>query len=223
MVLLCRLTSSFPTVSAAESTLPATPMTLEEAEQQALSASPAMKAAAARVQIEEGRKAQAGIYPNPDLSLDSTWFTSSWGPKEWILSVRQPFPWHRKRGLAVNESAERIEAALRDQERQRLDLLFDVRESFYRVYFDERVVQVEQENLDATRAVKKAVDARVAAGDAAPFEGLKAAVEVKRAEGRLELARGELAARMSSFLALLALPPDRPTSLSEPRLPLDPG
>lgn len=198
-------------------------MTLEQAERLAEQASPSLKAAAARVQIEEGRKKQAGIYPNPDVTLDSTWFTSDLAPKEWILSVRQPFPWHRKRGLATSEAMERIESARRDQERQRLDLLFDVRESYYRAYFGSQVLHVEQANLDATRGMKQAVDARVEAGDAAPFESLKASVEVKRAEGRLELARGEAVARMSSFLALLGLPANRPTSLLEPAPPADPG
>ncbi len=207
--------------TAAASAAPAS-LTLEEAERLAQEASPALKAAAARVQIEEGRKVQAGIYPNPDLTLDSTWFTSNHAPKEWILSLRQPLPWHGKRGMATQEAMERIESARRDQERQRLDLLFDVRETYYRAYFGDQVVRIEQENLDATVAMKKAVDSRVAAGDAAPFEALKASVEVKRAEGRLALARGEAAARMTSFLALMGLPADRPTDLSEPKLPAEP-
>jgi len=169
-------------------------LTLAEAERLALRASPALKAAEARIRLEEGRLRQAGLYPNPDLSLDSSWFTDGSGSRETILSFRQPIAYPRKRDLEKKEAMERIEGARHDRERERLEILLEAREAYYRIHFAHEVLKVEEEDLEATRAVRQAVDARVATGDAAPFESLKASVEVSRAESEVSRARGELAA-----------------------------
>jgi len=203
--------------------LPVAPLTLHESELRALEASPAMKAAEARVRFEEGRLRQAGLYPNPDLTLDANRFTQDFGPKETVLSFRQPIPYHGKRGLERQEALERIEAARRDRQRERLDLLLQVREAYYRIHFAGEVLRVEEEDLEATRAVRKAVDARVAAGDAAPFESLKASVEVSRADNGVSRARGELSAETASFNLLLGLRPDAPTTLTAPPLEQEPA
>src|SRR4029077_2626350 len=69
----------------------------------------------------------------------------------------------------------------------------------------------------------KGVDARVATGDAAPLESLKASVEVSRAESEVSRARGELAAETASFNLLLGLPADAPTVAAEPDSDLEPA
>ncbi|HEU4402056.1 MAG TPA: TolC family protein, partial [Candidatus Polarisedimenticolia bacterium] len=189
---------------------------LEEAERRAIAASPLIRAAGERVHFEEGRLRQAGIYPNPDLSLETFRFTSGFDPKETVLSLRQPIPYHGKRALEKKESSERVEVARRDLTRERLDLLLAVRESFYRIYYDGRIVGVEDEDVEATRALHRAAEARVAAGDAAPLEALKASVEERRAANELGRARGELLAEIASFNLLLGLPADAPTTVAEP-------
>lgn len=198
------------------------PLTLPGAERRALEASPSLKAADARIRQEEGLLRQAGLYPNPDLSLDLTRFTSDFSRKETVLSLRQPIPWHGKRDLEKKTALERIEAARLDRERLRLDLLLQVRESYFRVYFAGKVLQLDEEDLEATREIQKAVDTRVAAGDAAPLESLKASVEVSRADSQATLVRGELAAEISAFSLLLGLPADAPTTIGEPEASLDP-
>ena len=167
---------------------------LADAERRALDFSPALKAADARIRIEEGRLRQVGLYPNPDLSLDSSWLTSGFGNRETVLSLRQPIAYPALRDLLRREAVERLEAAHRDRDRERLDLLLEVRGSYDRLYFAAAILKVEEEDLEATRALQKAAEARVAAGDAPPFEALKAAVEVSRAESEVGRARGELLA-----------------------------
>jgi cobalt-zinc-cadmium efflux system outer membrane protein len=200
---------------------PASPLTLSDAERLALETSPALKAAEARIQIEAGRLRQAGLYPNPELALGVTRLTSDWGPKETVLGVLQPIPYHGKRGLERQEAAERLEAARRDRDRERLDLLLGVRETYCRIHFASEVVQVKEDDRLATGEIQKAVRARVAAGDASPVEALKASVEVRRSESQLSLARGDLAATIASFNLLLGLPAEAPTVVAGP--PPDPG
>ncbi len=195
---------------------PAAPssLTLDEAIRLAVGASPALRAARERVAVEEGLRHQAGLYPNPDLSLDATWFTDTWNYREAILTLRQPIPWHGKRGLMQHEADERIAAARADAESARLDLFLKVRESFYRIIWSGTILDLDRENLEAARAIHTAVEARVAAGDAAPFEALKAAVEVSRAESEVRQVEGERQAETAVFNLLLGLPASAATTVA---------
>jgi outer membrane protein, heavy metal efflux system len=205
-----------------QETTPA-PLTLDEAERRALQMSPALQAAEARVRLEEGRRRQATLYPNPDLALDALRFTDGSGPKETTLALRQPIPYHGKRALARQEADALIEAARHDRERVRLDLLLEVREVFYRIHFTGEILKVEEEDLQATTSLRKAVEARVSAGDAPALESLKATVEVSRAENDRGRVRGELAALIASFNLLLGMPAEAPTTVTAPELDLEPG
>jgi len=198
------------------------PLALEEAERRALQASPAVRAAEARVRAEQGRLRQAGLYPNPDLTLDTLRFTHGFGPKETSLSLRQPIPYHGKRALERREAEALIEAARKDGERVRLDLQQEVREAYCRIYFTARIVEVEQEDVETTKDLGRAAEARVKAGDAPPLESLKATVEVSRAASELGRARGELAAQTASFNLLLGLAADAQTIVAAPPTGLAP-
>jgi len=200
-----------------------TPLTLAEAERRALETSPALKAAEARIQVAEGLLRQAGVYPNPDLVLDANYFTGDGRSREAVLGLLQPIPYHGKRGLERQESAERLEAARLDRDRDRLDLLLEVREAYDRIYFAAQVIKVVEDDLQATQEIQKAVQSRVAAGDAAPMESLKATVEVNRAGSRLGLARGDLAAAIAAFNLLLGSAAGAPTTVAGPPPDPDPA
>jgi len=192
----------------------ASPLSLSEAERLAVAASPALRAAAARIRLEEGRLRQAGILPNPELALDANWFTHGLAERETILSLRQPISAHGKRGLDKQEAAERIAMERADAERARLDLLLRVRESFYRIGFLGRILEVLRQNLEAAREVETAVESRVAEGDVPAFDGLRASVEVARAESRARQADGEMEAETSVFGLLLGRTPGGPLTVA---------
>lgn len=198
---------------------PGAPLSLSEAERLAMAASPALRAAEARIRREEGRLRQAGLLPNPELALDANWFTRGLAEREAILSLRQPITAHGKRGLEKQEAAELIEMERADAERARLDLLLQVRESFYRIGFLERILEVLRQNLEAAHAVDAAVESRVAEGDVAAFEGLRASVEVTRAESRVRQAEGDLEAEVSAFTLLLGRAPGGPLTVASPGPP----
>jgi cobalt-zinc-cadmium efflux system outer membrane protein len=202
---------------------PSVPESLQEVERRALAASPLLKAADARIEQQQGLLRQAGLYPNPELSLDVTRFAGGFAPRETTLAIRQPFPWHGKRGLDRKAAMERLEAARSDRERDRLDVLLQVREAFARVYFAAKEVSLKEEDLEAARSIEKAVELRVSAGDAAPMESLRASVERMRADSQMVLARGELAAEAAGLNLIQGLPADAPVDLADPGAELGPA
>lgn len=211
LVLILAGTAGLEAPAAAQ---PAPALKLEDAERMALASSPALRAAAARVRREEALLKQSQLYPDPDLNIDTSVFSHGQGWRETILSVQQRIPWHGKRGLERKEAEERIAAARADAETARLDLVLKVRESFYRITITAQILEVDRQNLQASEDIRKAVESRVAAGDAAPFEGLKAAVEVSRAESEVRQVQGEIAGETAVFNLLLGLPASNATELA---------
>lgn len=194
-------------------------LTLAAAERLGEAASPSLAAAEARVREAQGRATQVGLYPNPDLVLDSFRFTNGDGPKETTLSIRQPLPWGALRDAARGEAGARLAAAERTREQVRCDLLLEVRSAWMRAAFAAAIVAVKEEDLQAARELKDGVDARVAAGDAASFEARKAAIEFSRAVGQAARARGDLAAESASLNLLLGRPPATPARFAAPETP----
>src|SRR5262245_44251411 len=193
------------------------PITLPEAERLAVAASPVLAAAAARVRQAEGMRHQADLYPDPELTLDTSWFTTGGlDPRETILGFRQPVPYHGKRGPEKNEAQERVAAARAEAERARLDLLLGVRESWYRIGYLGRVLEAARASVETTREAKTAVDERVAAGDAPPSEALRAAVELSRAQTEVRRVEGELESESAVFDLLLGQPPASRVTVAEP-------
>ena len=199
------------------------PLTLEEAERRAVAASAALRAAEARVRREEALRQQSQRYPDPDMNIDTSSFLHGEGWRETIVSLQQRIPWHGKRGLAADEADERIAAARADVETARLDLVLRVRESFYRLVTADRILDLNRQNLEAAQGIRQAVDARVQAGDAAPFEELKAAVEVSRAESDVRQVQGEIDAERVVFNLLLGLPASEATTLQATDVGAAPG
>jgi len=185
----------------------AAPLLLEEALRLGEAASPSLLSAEAQVREAQGVLTQVGRYPNPDLALDGYRFTNGDGPKETVLSLRQPLPWGSGREAARAEAAERVAAAERTREQIRCDLLFEVRSAWLRAAFAAAIVEVKEEDLQTARDLKAGAEARVAGGEAPPFEARRAAIESTRAEAQAARARGDFGAETASLNLLLGRPP----------------
>jgi cobalt-zinc-cadmium efflux system outer membrane protein len=191
-------------------------LTLADAERLGEAASPSLLAAEAQVREAQGRLKQVGLYPNPDLVLDGTRFTNGDGPKETVLSLRQPLPWGSLRDAARAEAQERLAAAERTREQVRCDLLLEIRSAWMRSAFAAAIAEVKEEDLQAARELRQGAEARVAAGDAPPFEARRAAIESSRAEAQSARARGDLGAETASLNLLLGRPVAAPARFVAP-------
>ncbi|MEA1648727.1 TolC family protein [Nitrospirillum sp. BR 11164] len=199
---------------------------------QALATNPRLKAAQARVAAAQGDVMQAGVLPNPQVSLQTENLAGS-GPysgtraMETTLGLNQLVELGGKRGSrqAVATAAE--SRARLDADIVRLDLVRDVRVAHAALLAAtvRRTIVEEQRGLAAETA--RAVAARVRSGHDSAIQEDRAATDLRQAEiEAARAARDETAARRSLELLVGGpVPPLDPAVLRDlgPTLPAAAG
>jgi cobalt-zinc-cadmium efflux system outer membrane protein len=164
-------------------------LTLEEAVRLALESNPQLRAAGSQVTGAAGRAYQSKLWSNPDLDLSAEdWPTGGGGfsDAKKLVGVSQtvPFPGKKKLDGTIGTLGVRMSEA--DYNARRVDLVRDVKTSFFQVLAAGRLVEVARELVTVAESSAATARKRVQAGAAADQEQL-------RAEIPLEQARTELA------------------------------
>lgn len=180
---------------------------LNEMIDMALQHNPALQEAASLVTQGRGLQAIAAAYPNPSI-------TGTFGPgrtRETLGNIQ-----FFERDVTVSQSLERpgmrqarqraAEAALAGSQAgvdaTRLNLLADVKIAFYQLLLAQRNAALITEALAIAQDFSRSVKARVDAGQARPFEALKANVEVQKVHNDLNHAQHSLVVARSRLNAL---------------------
>ncbi len=159
--------------------------TLAEALALADAQHPAIEAAAAAVDVAAGRAEQAGLLPNPELTLrmeSARLSGKTTGEAEYLAGVRQELPIGGRLGAA--EHAGLLEAAARTAELRRVRFVVHgrVRGAFATALFFEKVTAAREEAVEAARSGLELTRSRLELGDAVPSDVALAEVEALRAE-----------------------------------------
>ncbi|MCK5378981.1 MAG: TolC family protein [Acidobacteria bacterium] len=185
-------------------------ITLDQAVEAALRLSPSLGAARHSVSASEARATQAGLLPNPEISLETENFGGSGefdgfeaAETTAVISQEILLGGKRRRGRAVAESDQIL--AGRDLEAARLDVVSRTTLAYYRVLTAQERESLSEELLALADRFAKTVRARVDAGKVSPVEGTRADIEVAQARVRrtravrdLKAARVRLAATWGS-------------------------
>ena len=173
-------------VSAQPGTAPVKFLSLEELERVALENNPTMAQAAAAVRAAEGRRLQAGLYPNPTVGYQGEEFALRsglfWQRSEHFLFAQQTFVTGGKLGLnrdIVGREKAQVELASAGQ---KLRLQNAVRGLYYEALGAARLVEVRR---DLARIAREAVDISgqlFNVGQADRPDVLEAESEAERAE-----------------------------------------
>lgn len=166
-------------------------LTLEQALNRALAAHPARQAAAAEVAAREGAALQAGLRPNPEMSLEVEAIGAPGGGDalETTFSLGQALELGGKRKRRERAAILEADLARQDQAVAGQDLRAEVQTAFFETLAaQERLAQAEALGDLATRGFQ-AVEERVAAGKVSPIEKLQARVAVSLAQIELRRAR----------------------------------
>jgi len=173
----------------------------------ALQNNPGLQEAASLVTRGQGLKTTASAYPNP--SIDGTFgpgrTRESLGNIHFFergVTVSQPLEWpgmRQARQRAAEAGLAGFEATV---DATRLNVLAEVKVAFYQLLLAQRNAQLITEALAIVQDFHRSVKARVDAGQARPFETLKANVEVQKVGNDLNHAQHALIVARSRLNAL---------------------
>lgn len=165
----------------------------------ALAHNPAMAGAQGYMRQSRGQQVAAGAYLNPSISGSAgpgAIRDPSTGVKiiERTVTVEQPLEWQGKRRARQQAADAGAAGASAAMEEARLNVTAEAKVAFYSVLFAQRDVELAGQNLAMVEEVLRTVKARVAAGEATPFETMKATVEVQKAKKEAARAQNALVA-----------------------------
>jgi cobalt-zinc-cadmium efflux system outer membrane protein len=160
----------------------------------ALERNPTVAGAQGLMRERRGDQVVAGAYPNPSI-FGSVGKGAIRDPStgvsivERTVTVEQPIEWPGKRRARQQAADTGVEGASAALDEIRLNVIAEVKVAFYRLLFAQRDAELATQNVTMVEEVLRTVKTRAAAGEATPFETMKAGVEVQKA--RKELARAQ--------------------------------
>ena len=163
----------------------------------ALEHNPAMAGAQGYMRQSRGQQVAAGAYLNPSITGTAgrgSIRDPSTGVNitERTVTVEQPVEWQGKRRARQQAADAGAAGASAAMEEARLNVTAEVKVAFYNVLFAQRDVELAGQNLAMVEEVLRTVKARVAAGEATPFETMKSSVEVQKAKKEAARAQNAL-------------------------------
>ncbi len=161
--------------------------TLEEYTAEALRNNEALQARMARYEAARAQEPQAAALP--DLKVGFGWFAvpveTRVGPQRATLSVSQSFPWFGTLGAEEDAAMARARRSYLDYTDARNRLVFDVRDTWYRMYVLERSVVLTGEHLRLVETLRDIALTRYEAGKTAFSDVLR--LDMQREELRTKL------------------------------------
>lgn len=186
------------------------PMTsLEQAKAYALLHNPGVKAAFERWQSALENIPQAQAFPDPRVSY--TYYVENVetrvGPQEQAFALVQTLPWFGKRELRGDVASSAADAVRQEYEQAKLDLLYGVKDAYYKLYFLSRAISITRENMQLLESLEKVAQSRYkTGGPMLPLIQLQ--TELGKLEDRLNAFRALRPARVARLNAVLNRRPD---------------
>ena len=170
---------------------PPQPLTLEDCLRMAIAEHPLLQASAHRLDAARARVAQARALPQPIVAFDSDLQPKPfnvWDSGESYLGLTQTieFPGRRKTRGAI--ALRELDATAADAHSVRIELAFNVRRAFFGLLRAEERLRHLQQDRNLVADFLKTAETRLAAGDVARVEVVRARVEA--AQAATEVASG---------------------------------
>jgi len=175
----------------------------------ALERNPAILGAQSVIEQDEGRRTQAGAYPNPTIGGHTgkgALRDPSIGPRvtEYGMTVHQTVEWPGMRAARQDAAEAGLASATVGLDEAKLNLIAEVKQVFYELLLAERTVDLLQQNLEIVQDVLRIVKARVRSGEGPQFEAIKAEVEVLKAKQEITKAKNIVRVRLVGLDTLTA-------------------
>jgi cobalt-zinc-cadmium efflux system outer membrane protein len=153
----------------------------------ALAQNPDIRAAEETARSRYARVPQATALPDPMLmtkTLPEPVRTAA-GDNYFMLGVQQRLVLPQKLDLAGQVAFQEAHMALEELQRTRLNVIAEVKRTYFRIYIIDRTTEVDRTNQDLLRGLIDAARAQVAAGQRRQDDVLRAQVELSNLESQL--------------------------------------
>ncbi len=167
----------------------------------ALERNPTIASAQSVIEQNQGRRTQAGAYPNPTIGLhtaDGALRDPSIGSRmmERGVTLHQTVEWPGMRAARKDAADAGLSGATFSLDEAKLNLVAEVKGTFYELLLAERTVDLLQQNLENVQDVARIVRARVRSGEGPQFESVKAEVEVLKAKQEVTKAKNVVGVKL---------------------------
>lgn len=194
-------------------------LSLATLEQLALKNNPTLAQAEAAIQAAEGRRRQAGLWPNPIVGYeaDGLAFNSTVYPyrNAQYVFVEQSILTGGKLGKSKNIAAQEKAQSQAEAEAQRMRVLNAVRLLYYQAVGAQQLVDLRQQLTDWAREATDISGQLFNAGQADRPDILTAEVELQRAEIELARAKNEFSRVWQTLAAMVGDPQLKPERLED--------
>lgn len=183
-------------------------LTLAVAIQTALNRNPDLRASSYEITAAQARLIQAGLRPNPELTVDLENFAGGGDFNgvdrlETTLSLSQVIELGGKRTLRQSVGEANVDLAAIEQRARELDVLAEVARRFIDVVAAQQRVQVSRESVELAQKTLDAIAARVNAARSPEAERSRAGIALTRARLDEQQAQAELRTSRYSLAATL--------------------
>ena len=194
-------TSGVPALSFAQTKEQASTFTLDRIIDLALERNPTIAGAQSVIEQNEGMRTQAGAYPNPTIGGQTgsgALRDPSAGSRvtEYGMTLHQTVEWPGMRAARQDAAEAGLASATVGLDEAKLNLIAEVKQSFYELLLAERTVDLLQQNLEIVQEVARIVRARVRSGEGPQFEAVKADVEVLKAKQEMTKAKNAVRVKL---------------------------
>ncbi|MBO0492127.1 TolC family protein [Pseudomonas sp. Marseille-Q1929] len=172
----------------ASSAAQAQSLTLDSALQAAFANNPELAAAQWEIDIAQGGRQQAGLIPNPVLSVDAE--DTRRDTRTTGIKLSQTLELGGKRGARIDVASRAQDAAALTLEQRRNTLRADVIDSYYGALRAQERLDLAQRSLALAERGLVVANGRVTAGKTSPVEATRAQVQLS--EIRLEFNRAQM-------------------------------
>jgi outer membrane protein, heavy metal efflux system len=201
-----------PVAAAEPPAAPDAPIDLDASVALALEANPGVQAMRQRYEGMLERPDQERALPDPMVAYAFMFedVVTANGPSMGILELSQEFPFPGKRPLRAGISRAEAEAAEQSWRTARLQVAYEVRSAYYRLYRIDRSVEIVLQEAEVLDRLERVARARYAGGLATQGDVFRAQTERSRIEERLIQLRREREAVAAGFNAALNRPRTEP-------------
>jgi len=160
---------------------------------------------------------QVGTLPDPQVSFG--YFIqpveTRVGPQRAKISASQMFPWFGTLGAKKDVATEMAKAKYEAFEEAKSNLFYNVKSTYYNLYFTQKAIGITNENIDILEIFRKLSLIKVESGLASSVDVLRVEIEISDLENQLALLKDKYFAQLTGFNNLLNVDENRPVTIPD--------